>query len=116
MSLQFTYVHLSLYPQDDDDSDDQNDSDIDDQDTALSEASEKDSGESEEGKQGGVLPGPSPGSQGRSGTLVADVLRPVSVLLRGLLLKTHSSCARIPAAPNDRMGESIHRARKYVRW
>lgn len=45
---------------DDDDSDDQIDSDIDDQGAARSVASEKDNGDSEEGKQGSEHPGPAP--------------------------------------------------------
>lgn len=53
----WTLAHLcpsDPVPQDDDDdSDDQIDSDNDDQDIALSEASEKDNGDSEEGEQGG---------------------------------------------------------------
>jgi hypothetical protein len=55
-------------PQDDEDdneadSDGQIDSDIDDQGAPLSEASEKDNGDSEEGKQGSGCPGPAPHPQ-----------------------------------------------------
>lgn len=109
--LQLTCVPLLLSRQDNDgdDSDDQTDSDNDDQDIALSEASEKDSVYSEEGKQGSGQSGPAPRpcSQGRGRVSVVGIWGPVLVLLKGLLTKAHTSCVMIPATPNGKMGESI---------
>lgn len=83
-------VSLCPPPQDDDDdSDDQIDSDIDDQGAAVSVASEKDNGDSEEGERGSGRPGPAPSLCSQGGTSVLDI--GILMLLRGVLDKARTS-------------------------